>query len=174
VKAWNTADGSLLWEVHLQGYWIENIQFSPDGKPSWWETVPSRAACRGTAVQSMFSHGRRRGDNGHPGQRVILDLAFSPDGSTLAMGTTEALRLFDAIQMDEIGRISHRGKPGTSVIPRMENCWLPVDGPRKQASSPPGKRAGVDGGSLQPPDAHLTPAEWRQYLGSEPYAANLP
>lgn len=176
VKAWSTADGSLLWEVHLQGYWIETIQFSPDGKTILvgnssiqgclpWNCGAVHVFNTGDGVETMVIR-----DSGY-----ILDLAFSPDGSTLAMGTTEALRLFDAIQMDEIGRISHPGEawdlsysPDGKLL--AASGWTPQTGILLHPAS--GQELMAE--ACNRLTRNLTPAEWRQYLGSEPYAATCP
>jgi hypothetical protein len=83
--------------------------------------------------------------------------------------------LFDAIQMDEIGRISHPGEawdlsysPDGKLL--AASGWTPQTGILLHPAS--GQELMAE--ACNRLTRNLTPAEWRQYLGSEPYAATCP
>ena len=143
---------------------IGRLDFSPDGK--------YLVAAGGSAAQ-IWDWSKGTGVIQFQHEAEVADVVFSQDGKTLATAAGNTERLWDAATGVEIGRIMH-DQAVTSV-----------------AFAPDGKAlvtAGDDGvvqvSLWHPRDLldeacarlthNLTPEEWRQYLGEEPYRETCP
>jgi WD40 repeat protein len=150
--------GHRVAELKLQSA-IGTLDFSPDGK--------CLVVASGSVAQVWdWSKGKSMIQFQHEGE--VAAVVFSRDGKTLATAAGNAARIWDAATGIEIGRIIHdQSVTGVAFTP---------DG---NAVLTAGDEGVVQISLWRPQDLldeacarltrNLTPEEWRQYLGDEPY-----
>ncbi|MCU0566973.1 MAG: caspase family protein [Oculatellaceae cyanobacterium Prado106] len=89
LQLWNLADGKLLKTFAGHEGWVNQVQFSPDGKvlasASEDQRVKLWDVAQGNLIRDLQGHGDR-----------VTSLSFSPDGKTLVSGSGDkTLKLWD-------------------------------------------------------------------------------
>jgi WD40 repeat protein len=147
---------------------VESVTFGADGRTLAWSNGPRIVLWDLLANEQL----------GQPlaGHRSDLQaLAYSPDGRMLASGGAEGLILWDAVTRQQIGL------PLTAHTDWIQSLAFSPDGALVGAGSRDGSIIlwDVDFDSWQQNACgivarNLTPIEWGQYLGSEPYRKTCP
>lgn len=177
IQLWDTTAGRLLTKIELgRDVLCFSLALSPDGSRLaagtlgggilLWDTATRKLLGRiktRPLVEGIFPQGK---------EIIVSGLAFSPDGNFLASGSEEAVRLWDVRTRQLLGELLGP-RPGSEVI---RNLSFSQDG-----------RSLVAGGLLEEitvldvdpiswqrhacriANRNLTPDEWEQYLGGQPY-----
>ncbi len=179
VKVWEAATGRVIWRATMAAPWISNLLFSPDSRwlaaaNSYIQGCPQQS-CDFVVQVWDATTGRAAGRMVH--SEVISALAFSPDSQTIASGgSDQTLRLWDPATGLERAHISGIGSPWATSF-SADGRWLAEGGYEVGESN--ARVLPVQTGDLVQMacsrlSRNLTPQEWQQYLGDEPYRATCP
>ena len=168
ARVWEAATGKEISRMTYDGY-VYSVAFSPDGK------YVASASVDGTARVWEASTGHEVARMTHDGP--VWSVTFSPDGKYVISGSDDkTARVWEASTGQEVARMTY----GDLVYPIAFSpdskyvvsgsfdstvrvwTWQPDDSIENACSHLP---------------RNLTRAEWKQYLGDEPYeaiCANLP
>jgi WD40 repeat protein len=143
---------------------VRAIAFSPDGKhvaitsgqlAKIWEWKSEKEVRR-------FSH-----------EADVIALSYSPDGTTLATSAGNDARVWDVASGEELARVSH-DQPVTRAVFSSDGKTLATAGDDGVVQlSLWSSQAWVDEGCARL-NQNLTPREWQQYLGNQPYRKTCP
>jgi len=170
VKVWDAMTGQEVSRITHES-WVVAVAFSPD---SQW--VASAGSLDNTAKVWEAMTGREVSRMTH--DNAVIDVAFSPDGRWVASASADnTLRIWEAATGREMARMTHNDEVWRLAF-SPDGRWIASGGRDGD------KRGPIRVFLWQPEDLiaeacarltrNLTRAEWRLYLGDEPYRPTCP
>ena len=143
---------------------VGSIAFSPDGK-----YVASRSGRVGVIWEWKSEKEVRR----FPHEADVAALSYSSDGTTLATAAGNDARVWDVASGGELARVSH-DQPVTRAVFSPDGKILATAGNDGVVQLSLWRSQDLLDEACARLTRNLTPEEWRQYLGDEPYRKTCP
>jgi WD40 repeat protein/serine/threonine protein kinase len=96
IMIWNTSDGRLEAELVGPSPQIRGIAFSPDGRRLASTHVTANSSAGSDGLLLVWDIASREAVTSLPAQGAVGNVAFSPDGSTIAATGTREIKLWNA------------------------------------------------------------------------------
>ena len=143
---------------------VGSTAFSPDGK---------YVATRSGRVAVVWEWKSEKEVRRFPHEADVAALSFSSDGTTLATAAGNDARVWAVASGEELARVSH-DQPVTRTVFSPDGKILATAGNDGVVQLSPWRSQDLLDEACARLTRNLTPEEWRQYLGDQPYRKTCP
>ncbi len=182
IKVWDPNTVHEIWQSVQSAPWISVLTFSPDSRMvaianSFVYGCPPEN-CDSTVQVWDVATGKELGKVIYPNGIIPITAAFSPDGHWIASGGgDEIVRIWNPATGEEVSRIATLLEVWTGAF-SPDGRWIAVGGYETKDYSVarvfPLLPEDLINAACSRLSRNLTPTEWQQYVGSEPYRLTCP